>query len=88
MSIDFYIKAFHNFDGMLLFMLKLREYITTLIMKKIFSLLIIISLLIINYPLKAIASNEGYFVVTAYYSPLSDQKYYLKGNYKDEIRLN
>jgi hypothetical protein len=27
-------------------------------------------------------------VVTAYYSPLPDQKYYLKGNYKDEIRLN
>jgi 3D (Asp-Asp-Asp) domain-containing protein len=26
--------------------------------------------------------------VTAYYSPLPDQKYYLKWNYKDEIRLN
>lgn len=29
-----------------------------------------------------------YFVVTAYYSPLPDQEYYLKGNYEDEVRLN
>lgn len=29
-----------------------------------------------------------YFIVTAYYSPLPDQEYYLKGNYEDEIRLN
>lgn len=32
--------------------------------------------------------QETFFVVTAYYSPLPDQKYYLKGNYEDEVRLN
>ena len=33
-------------------------------------------------------SEEDYFIVTAYYSPLPNQQYYLKWNYKDEIRLN
>lgn len=41
------------------------------------------------FPEKIFAkSNDNYFVVTAYYSPLPDQKYYLKGNYEAEIRLN
>jgi hypothetical protein len=57
-------------------------------MKKILSILLILVITLINLPIKALASDEGYFVVTAYYSPLPDQKYYLKGNYKDEIRLN
>jgi hypothetical protein len=33
-------------------------------------------------------SNKRYFRVTAYYSPLPNQKYYLKGNYLDEIKMN
>lgn len=32
--------------------------------------------------------NKNYFIVTAYYSPLTDQKNYLTWNYEDEIRLN
>lgn len=32
--------------------------------------------------------KETFFVVTAYYSPLPDQKYYLRGNYEDEVILN
>jgi len=32
--------------------------------------------------------SDTYFIVTAYYSPLPNQKNYLKGNYEDEIRLN
>lgn len=37
----------------------------------------------------ATASKEdNYFIVTAYYSPLPDQEYYLTGNYEDEIILN
>jgi len=32
--------------------------------------------------------NWTYFVVSRYYSPLPDQKYYLKWNYEDEIILN
>lgn len=33
-------------------------------------------------------SEENFFIVTAYYSPLPDQKHYLTGNYEDEIILN
>ena len=57
-------------------------------MKKIFSMALLFSVLFSFVPEKLFASNERYFVVTAYYSPLPDQKHYLKGNYKDEIRLN
>lgn len=32
--------------------------------------------------------GETYFIVTAYYSPLPNQKKYLKGNYAADIRLN
>lgn len=28
------------------------------------------------------------YIVTAYYSPLPDQQFYLRGNYEDEVRLN
>jgi len=34
------------------------------------------------------ASEDNYFIVTAYYSPLPDQKTYLKWNYEDEKKLN
>ncbi len=33
-------------------------------------------------------AEDQYFVVTAYYSPLPDQEYYLKWNYEAEMRLN
>ncbi|MFA5916827.1 MAG: peptidoglycan-binding protein [Candidatus Gracilibacteria bacterium] len=41
-----------------------------------------------NFLLKASAEETQEFIVTAYYSPLPDQEYYLKGNYEDEIKLN
>lgn len=34
------------------------------------------------------ASDTGYFIVTAYYSPLPDQDYYITWNYESEKRLN
>lgn len=58
--------------------------------KKFISVLSVI--LIISWIVRVEAveakEKETYFVVTAYYSPLPDQKYYLKGNYSAEIRLN
>lgn len=41
-----------------------------------------------DFLLKASAEEIQQFVVTAYYSPLPNQEYYLKWNYEDEIRLN
>lgn len=41
-----------------------------------------------SYALETEISEENFFVVTAYYSPLPDQKHYLTGNYEDEIILN
>ena len=35
-----------------------------------------------------IINDDNYFVVTAYYSPLPNQEYYLKWNYEAEKRLN
>ena len=57
-------------------------------MKKLFSIVLLFSVLLGLIPEKLFANNDRYFVVTAYYSPLPDQKHYLKGNYHDEIRLN
>lgn len=58
-------------------------------MKKLFSIILIVCMLFVFIPEKLSANaDEGYFVVTAYYSPLPNQKHYLKGNYTDEIRLN
>lgn len=34
------------------------------------------------------ANDDNYFVVTAYYSPLPGQDYYITGNYEDELILN
>ncbi len=39
-------------------------------------------------PLTLEASETGYFTVTAYYSPLPNQEYYLTGDYEREKRLN
>jgi len=33
-------------------------------------------------------SNDGYFIVTAYYSPLPNQSKYIMGNYEDEVKMN
>jgi len=41
-----------------------------------------------NFLLKASAEETQEFIVTAYYSPLPEQEYYLKWNYEDEIKLN
>jgi len=59
-------------------------------MKKIFSLLLILSLFTSLIPQKTFANNskETYFIVTAYYSPLPNQKHYLKWDYEAEKRLN
>ncbi|MDD3646567.1 MAG: peptidoglycan-binding protein [Candidatus Gracilibacteria bacterium] len=58
-------------------------------MKKIFSLFIISSLFLAVLPGESFAeSEENYFIVTAYYSPLPNQKAYLKGNYEAEKILN
>lgn len=57
-------------------------------MKKILSILLLISSTLILLPIKAEASDTGYFIVTAYYSPLPDQEYYITGNYESEKRLN
>ncbi|USN58938.1 MAG: hypothetical protein H6767_02375 [Candidatus Peribacteria bacterium] len=61
-------------------------------MKQIIAMLALLGIICLNVPFQTGADEElqgeKYFVVTAYYSPLPDQKYYLKGNYEDEIRLN
>lgn len=57
-------------------------------MKKIISIILLITSFCISLPSNVYANEETYFVVTAYYSPLPNQNYYLKGNYADEIRLN
>lgn len=58
-------------------------------MKKIISTLLIL-IFVINLAIhEVIASSDAwYFVVTAYYSPLPDQDYYLTGDYESEKRLN
>ena len=40
-------------------------------------------------PLATHASEQGqFYIITAYYSPLPDQEFYLKGSYEADIRLN
>jgi len=57
--------------------------------KKIFSGLVLVIFFTGLIPTQLFASeDENYFVVTAYYSPLPNQKNYLKGNYEDEVILN
>jgi hypothetical protein len=59
-------------------------------MKKIITLIIIlITIIWICIPDSiAKSNNKRYFRVTAYYSPLPNQKYYLKWNYWSEIKMN
>jgi hypothetical protein len=58
-------------------------------MKKTLSSICVVFLSITLIPLKTFALDDaGYFIVTAYYSPLPNQKYYYTGNYESEIKLN
>lgn len=57
-------------------------------MKKIVSFLLVIISLVSFFPLNVIASDTWYYIVTAYYSPLPDQNYYITGSYESEKRLN
>jgi hypothetical protein len=54
--------------------------------------MILLSSLMILPPDTSFASNETSiektFIITAYYSPLPDQGFYLKGNFEAEKRLN
>ncbi len=58
--------------------------------KKILSLITILALFIPNILINTAnaASNDGYFIVTAYYSPLPNQSKYIMGNYEAEVRMN
>lgn len=53
-------------------------------MKKIFSALLIFIFIISFFPEKIFASEEKCFVVTAYYSPLPGQDYYMRGTLEKE----
>lgn len=59
-------------------------------MRKFISFSLLLSLLssILIFDLKTVFANEDCFVVTAYYSPLPDQKYYFKWSYEADIILN
>lgn len=58
-------------------------------MKKLYSLILILSLLFTNLSfVKANSSEYTYFVVTAYYSPLPDQSVFYRWNFALETRLN
>lgn len=66
-------------------------------MKKVLSYIVIFNILFLNLSfftfqtVKAstpVFSSENYFVVTAYYSPLPNQKYYFKGSYEADMKLN
>lgn len=61
-------------------------------MKRFLSALLISNIALQFYsPMIALgqeAKEERTFIVTAYYSPLPNQSFYLRGNYEDEIILN
>jgi len=59
--------------------------------KNISLLLIILQICSIVSPTFAdreVSTEKKTFIVTAYYSPLPDQSFYLKGSYEADIRLN
>ncbi len=56
-------------------------------MKKFFACVCMLSFFLGFVPEK-VSASDGYFIVTAYYSPLPNQKYYLRGNYEAEKTLN
>lgn len=60
-------------------------------MKKLFSLFTIffINVNLFSFDVYWLDNEEeNYFIVTAYYSPLPNQNFYLKWNYEDELKLN
>ena len=58
-------------------------------MKKLFSFIAMISVILSLYPVHdATASESGYFIVTAYYSPLPNQQNYATWDYIKEKILN
>lgn len=60
-------------------------------MKKLPIILLLLSLLLNSLAFTYWDSDSPWYkkyYITAYYSPLPDQKYYLRGNYEDEIKLN
>lgn len=62
-------------------------------MKKLFRLLPVVALILssilqINAYEQSNSSELKKFIVTAYYSPLPNQKFYLRWNFEDEVRLN
>ena len=57
-------------------------------MRKILSIIILILVLSGFYIQNTSASSTWYFRVTAYYSPLPGQKYYIKWNYWAEKKMN
>ncbi len=57
-------------------------------LRKISSFIVVISILCGSIPSSVFASDTGYFVVTAYYSPLPNQQYYITWDYEKEKILN
>ncbi len=59
-------------------------------MKKIISFNLVLAFIIGLLPLNTVSAknDSGYYVVTAYYSPLPNQEKYLTGDYESEKRLN
>lgn len=66
-------------------------------MKKVLSYIVIFNVLFLNLSFftfqtvqadTPIFASENYFVVTAYYSPLPNQKYYFKWSYEADMKLN
>lgn len=57
-------------------------------MKKMFSLIALFAIFAWFNPTNTYSSDTGYFVVTAYYSPLPDQDFYIMWNYEAEVRMN
>jgi hypothetical protein len=60
-------------------------------MFKIFKIIILIVLLFITIDDKTFSNylnNEQVFIVTAYYSPLPNQNFYITGTYSGDILLN
>lgn len=56
-------------------------------MRRLSSLLLLLSFLTQLVPLTAHA-EWAYYLVSAYYSPLPDQEFYLNGSYENEIKMN
>lgn len=59
-------------------------------MKKIISFNLILAFIVGLLPFNIVSAknDSGYYVVTAYYSPLPNQEKYLTGDYESEKRLN